>query len=253
MIAYRLSAPSPEADMTSAVRAPILAVAVAALVCGCATSGSPTTGTTGSAAALTKPTASTLVDQVASAVTQATSVHMAGSASSGGQTFQLNLNMTKSGGISGTISLGSAAAGFTFLKSGRKVYFKVTAGFMKIAKLPSAACALMCGKWLMETGPSAKNMTGDLTWSGFTGSMAKPPAGAKVSGPVTVDGIQTWVITTKSDGTFYVAAHGTPYPVRGIAPHGNARIDFSDWNTAVIPPPPPAKDVVDLSQLSKLG
>jgi hypothetical protein len=238
--------------MHSAVRASTLAVAAAALLAGCGGSGSPTPGTT-SAAALTKPSASTLVDQVASAVTHATSFHMAGSVTTGGRTFFLNLNLTKSGGMSGTVALGAPKDAVTFQQSGGKVYFKVTSGFMKMAKLPSAACALMCGKWLTESGATAKGFTGDFSWAGFTHSMAKPPRGAKVSGPVTVDGVQTWVVTTTSHGTFYVAARGTPYPVRALGPHGEGRIDFSQWNTAVIPPPPPAKDVISLNQLSKLG
>jgi hypothetical protein len=245
----------PEADMPSALRAPILAAAAAAVVllAGCGSSGAPAPGPTGSPAALSKPSASALSGQLVSAIRHATSFHMAGSVENGGRTFYLDLNLTKSGDASGTIALGSPNDAATFLQIGRKVYFKVTRGFVRMSKLPSAACALMCGKWLMESGAAAQSFTGSFTWRSFTRSMVKGPAVAKVSGPVTVDGVQTWKVVKKSSGTFFVAANGTPYPVRALAPHGQGRVDFSKWNSVVIPPPPPAKDVISLSQLSKLG
>ena len=239
--------------MRRTVRALIVAVsAVTALLAaaGCGSSGSP--GASTSAAALTKPAGSTLADKVASAVTHATSVHMTGWATESGQSMYLDFSMTKSGGISGSFSLGSAADQLTFMETGGKVYFKMTPSFVKVSRLPSATCALMCGRWFEESGASAKGMTGAFSWAGFTGSMSKPPSSATVSGPVTVDRIQTWVIHTPSDGTFYVAARGTPYPVRAIGPNGEGRIDFTNWNTAVIPPPP-TKDLVSLNQLMKVG
>jgi len=45
----------------------------------------------------------------------------------------------------------------------------------------------------------------------------------------------------------YVAAQGVPYPLRLMK--GSDRIDFTQWNAVTIPPPPPASQVVDLSQL----
>jgi hypothetical protein len=52
-----------------------------------------------------------------------------------------------------------------------------------------------------------------------------------------------------SDGsTVYVAAQGPPYPLR--LTKGPSRIDFTQWNSVTIPPPPPASQVVDLSQLT---
>jgi hypothetical protein len=51
-------------------------------------------------------------------------------------------------------------------------------------------------------------------------------------------------------GTVYVAAQGTPYPLRLVK--GSNRVDFTQWNSATIPPLPPANQVIDLSKLKHL-
>jgi hypothetical protein len=51
-------------------------------------------------------------------------------------------------------------------------------------------------------------------------------------------------------GVGYVAAQGTPYLLRISAPKGQTgQIDFSEWNSVTIPPPPPASQVVDINKL----
>ena len=67
---------------------------------------------------------------------------------------------------------------------------------------------------------------------------------------VTVNGQRAWQMSVSSGGTAYVAARGTPYPLRMV--QGPDRIDFTRWNSVVIPPLPPASQVVDLSQLENL-
>ena len=47
-----------------------------------------------------------------------------------------------------------------------------------------------------------------------------------------------------------MAAQGTPYPLRMVK--GPDRIYFTQWNSAAIPPLPPASQIVDLSQLEHL-
>jgi hypothetical protein len=49
----------------------------------------------------------------------------------------------------------------------------------------------------------------------------------------------------------YVAARGTPYPLR--IQSGENQLAFSDWNTAALPPPPPASKVITDSQLATGG
>jgi hypothetical protein len=65
---------------------------------------------------------------------------------------------------------------------------------------------------------------------------------------VTVNGRPAWQMRASDGSTVYVAAQGPPYPLR--LTKGPSRIDFTQWNSVTIPPPPPASQVVDLSQLT---
>jgi hypothetical protein len=67
---------------------------------------------------------------------------------------------------------------------------------------------------------------------------------------VTVNGQPAWEMSVSGQGTAYVAARGTPYPLRMVK--GPDRIDFTQWNSAAILPLPPASQIVDLSQLEHL-
>jgi len=64
---------------------------------------------------------------------------------------------------------------------------------------------------------------------------------------VTVNGQPAWQMRLHDGSVAYVAAQGVPYPLRLMK--GSDRIDFTQWNAVTIPPPPPASQVVDLSQL----
>ena len=57
-----------------------------------------------------------------------------------------------------------------------------------------------------------------------------------------------WQMRASDGSTVYVAAQGPPYPLR--LTKGSSRADFTQWNSVTIPPPPPASQIVDLSQLT---
>jgi hypothetical protein len=142
------------------------------------------------------------------------------------------------------------AGQLTVLSTGGKSYVEVSNAFLKQMKLPSAACTLMCGKWFKMTPADAKSLLGDFSWASVIGSSSQPPPpGIKVRGPATVNGVPAWVLKSSAAGTIYLAARGQPYPLRVVAPGHAGRINYTDWNTVTIPPPPPASDVVDMSQL----
>ena len=134
------------------------------------------------------------------------------------------------------------------VKNGR-AYVKLTAGSAKAMDLPPAACVLMCGKYLEMTASQTKSMLGDLGWSSFLGPSSSVPQLHYVR-TVTVNGQPAWQMSVPGEGTAYVAAQGTPYPLRMV--QGSNRIDFTQWNSVVIPPLPPASQIVDLSQLEHL-
>ena len=128
------------------------AVVAVLLVAGCS-GGSSGTATTGgsspasvAASAGPPPDAAALGKQVKSAAAKATSVHVLAVVTQGGSKISMNMSMTRAGDLSGTMSANQAA--FTMLVTRGHAYVKVTSGLLKSQHLPSAACALVCGKYL---------------------------------------------------------------------------------------------------------
>jgi hypothetical protein len=124
----------------------------------------------------------------------------------------------------------------------------VTSALLKSQSLPAAACALMCGKYLKVPASQAKTMLNDITWSSLLGRMTAVPQWSYVR-TVTVHGQPAWQMHSADGTTAYVAAHGPPYPLR--LTKGTSHIDLTQWNAVTIPPPPPASQIVDLSQLEQ--
>ena len=129
-------------------------------------------------------------------------------------------------------------------------YIKVTARDLKGMNLPSAACAVVCDKYLKISARQSKTLLGGVAWSALvertSGSLAALAQLPYVR-TVTVDRQSAWELS--ADGaTAYIAAHGRPYLLRLMT--GSDRIDYTKWNSVTIPPPPPASQIADLSQLA---
>jgi len=200
-----------------------------------------------SAPVASPPAAATLVRQVDSAVANARSVHVKATVTQGGSTVGLNVDLTRANDMSGEIIYKNAP--LTMLVRNGRAYLKLTAAAAKAMGLPSTACVLMCGKYLELTASQSQSMLGGLGWSSFLGPSNPVPQLHYVR-TVTVNGQAAWQLSVTGEGTAYVAAQGTPYPLRMV--QGANRIDFTRWNSVVIPPLPPASQVVDLGQLEHL-
>lgn len=121
-------------------------------------------------------------------------------------------------------------------------------------KIPPAACALICGKWLKVSTGKLRSLAGDAGWVNIVAVFERPLAreGVSYDGPATVNGQRALKLSfSGGDGTVYVAAQGTPYPLR--IQSGADELNYSGWNTAALPPPPPASKVVTNSQLAGGG
>ena len=227
-------------------------VAAVLLVAGCSGGGSGTATTGGSspasvsASAGPPPDTATLRQQVKSAMAKATSVHILAVVSQGGPKVSVNMSMTRSGDMSGTMSVGRAPV--NVLVTQGHTYVKVSAGLLKSQHLPSAACALVCGKYLKMPNGQAKDMLNGLDMSSLLDQVSVPSL--TYVRTVTVNGQPAWQMRASDGSTVYVAAQGPPYPLR--ATRGSSRIDLTQWNAVTIPPPPPASQVIDLSQLEHL-
>jgi hypothetical protein len=240
------------------------AAAIAAMLlvaaCGGGSSGAASTprSSTGTSAASGTPTpvgsppaVATLARQVNSAIANATSVHITIPDEQGSGGYGLDVGLTRSNDMYGTMSHNNQPV--TVLARNGRTYIKITAEALKAMGIPAAACVLMCGKYLKMTASQSKSMFAGAGWSDLVGSLVGSPSsvpGLHYVRTVTVDGQPAWELTA-SGGTAYVAARGTPYPLRVVK--GPDRIDYTQWNDVTIPPPPPASQVIDLSQLQKLA
>ena len=235
------------------------AAAVAAipglLVAACGSGGTATPGASAGAgthaSAGSGPDAAALASQMVAAVKHARSVHVSGFGLQGSQRATLDVVLTKAGGVGGKVSVGGHPA-IAVRTSRGHAYILVSRSLSKWQKIPPAVCALMCGKWLKESGSGLRSLTGDAGWNQVIGGFEVPMAheAASYGGKATVNG-QPALKLTFADGTMYVAAQGAPYPLR--IQSGSSHLTFSDWNTAKLPPPPPASKVITTGQLATGG
>jgi hypothetical protein len=227
------------------------AVVAVLLVAGCSGGGSGTAGSGGSsspgvsASAGPPPDAAALPKQVKSAMKNAASFHISAAVTQGGSGVSVNMSMTRSGDMSGTMSVNQTPV--NVLVTQGHAYLKVTSGLLKSQNLPTAACTLVCGKYLKVPASQAKSMLNGMDMSSFLGQVSVPQL--TYVRTVTVNGQPAWQMRASDGSTVYVAAHGPPYPLR--LTKGSSHADFTQWNAVTIPPPPPASQVVDLSQLEQ--
>jgi hypothetical protein len=184
---------------------------------------------------------------VNSAAGNASSVHLTATFVQGGSNGGLNVSLTRSNDLYGQITYNNRPV--TVLVTQGHAYLKVTAAALTAMGLPSAACVLVCDKYLKMSAGQSKSILGGLGWSALVGQSSSMPRLHYVR-TVSMNGQPAWEMSVGGGGTVYVAAQGTPYPLRLVK--GSNRVDFTQWNSATIPPLPPANQVIDLSKLKHL-
>ncbi|MGH3159278.1 MAG: hypothetical protein ACRDNF_22265 [Streptosporangiaceae bacterium] len=199
------------------------------------------------------PAPGALLKAMAAAMRDASSVHVSGTVQQDHQTETLDLSMTRSGEVSGQIGQGSAH--FTVLATGGHIYLQINSSLLQAAHLPASACKLFCGKYLTTTAAQSPEMSG-LNMSSLIGSITRsivstPAAKVKFGGTVAFAGGAAWVLQGgQPEGTAFVAARGQPYLLQLTAPQqSQGAVSFTQWNTAQIPGPPAANQVVTPSKL----
>ncbi len=227
----------------------ILAAGAAIALAGCGgSSGGP-----GHAAASAKSndrlTTAALVAQLKTAVAHAQSVHIHGAVQDSGSSESVNLSMTRSGQISGSVE--SAGTTLDLIDANKTVYIKVTSVFLKLAQAPAGICAKECGKYVAASASDSQQLTGDLSLSKLLGKFGQSMPKFTKAAPATINGQQVLTLKAADGSVLYVAATGVPYPLRITGPSAGStgQIDFSQWNAVPAVTAPPASQVVDLSKL----
>lgn len=194
------------------------------------------------------PAAAKLVKLVNAAVAKATSAHIVAAFSQGRRNVAVNLSLTRANDMFGEVALRNQP--MTVLVTQGRTYIKITAASRKAVGISSAFCVLMCGKYIKITAGQSRNFFGGgLSWSTWLGPSTSIP-GLRYIRTVTVSGQPAWQMSAHGN-TAYIAAQGPPYPLR-VVRGSSDRIDFTQWNSATIPPPPPASQVIDPSKLKHI-
>jgi hypothetical protein len=202
-----------------------------------------------------RPDLAALFRQTAAAVRTATSVHLNGTFVADGQPLGLNLDVTRSGGLSGQVTENGAS--LTVLSTHGHSYLKLSAAFLKFAHLPTSICSLFCGKFLLTTPAQSRSLLNGLDMAAFEkqGALVKlgtPIRSVRFLGTVAADGKLAWLFQDEQEESTFIAAQGKPYVIRVVAgPPSKDVLNLTQWNAVRIPGPPPASQVVNLGQLKR--
>ena len=215
---------------------------------GLAACGGSATHMASGGSAMAGRTTSQLVTQMKAAVRDADSTHLAGRVTSSGQATALNLSVLRAGDLAGSIT--QHGVPLELIGTGGKVYIKATPAFLRELRASAGICNLMCGKYVQMSGAAGGQLSGSLNMTSLTRAFITGLPRMTQTGTTTVAGQQAVVLHGTDGSTLDVAAHGTPYPLRVIAPAGHHEtLTFSQWNRVATPTAPPASKVINLSQL----
>jgi hypothetical protein len=208
-------------------------------------------GSSGSAAKTesARPAGQILTD-VRAAVSDASSVHLAGHVSST-TAVTLNLHLTRTGG-SGTVSSKGLAIRVT--RIGNAVYFTGTKAFYRHFT-NAAGVALLDGKWLKV--PATDSRFGAFSrltdMRALLGQVLKPAGTVVKVRTRTLHGVRVIGLRDSADnGTLYVSATGVPYPVEIVNTGAHpGLVKFDNWDQPVTLRAP--ANPIHLGQLAKVG
>jgi hypothetical protein len=210
-------------------------------------------GTSGSVAgAAGEPSAASLVSAAQSSVRNASSVHVSGQLSQDGVLVSVSLNVTKNGDLAGTVR--ERGTPLQVIAAEGKIYIQATPALLAEMKVPAAACATSCGKWLEFTEAEAGQLTGDLSLQNllmplkFGQAGTSGPAGEPTSaGSTTVQGERAWLLRASDGATVAVSSSGKHYPLQSVSGGSlHQVVTYSRWDSAPVPKPPAASQLLSL-------
>ena len=195
--------------------------------------------------------ATELLTRATRALAGARSVRVTADVRLEGQRVQVDERIRSDTGATGTLRLDGAA--LEFLRLGRTVYVRADAASWRKQGVPRDAVAMLAGKWVRL--PSNDPDFADFAKLSTIRDLARlfiPTDELKgVQGPwprSTLLGQQVVRMGDDRLGALYVAATGTPYPVRAVVAGGaeEGRVDFLAYNQPVTLRTPPAAQVITL-------
>lgn len=224
-------------------------------VSACSSGGSPTPTTSPEPTVSATPNgvqdlpADQILEKTRAAASGASSVTVKADVPQEGQQVSFDLTVTNNG-AQGTFTT-SQVGELQLITTPDMTYIKGDDNFNK-SYGGDAAVTLLSGKWLgvPSSDPQASSFSGFSDIKSFVESILQTDAKSFTKeGTKDIDGVPC--VGIKGDeGTLWVATVGEPFPMSVTPPEGQqGSLTLSGWNAPVTITPPPAEEVVDISQL----
>jgi hypothetical protein len=184
------------------------------------------------------PSSTSLIQDAQAALNSASSVRISGVLPEKGEKYRVDLAMSRSGDISGTIITPvqdikiTIVAGIAYQYVSKDLFSKLVQAKVE----PASLCATICNKYV-EDAPSGKYKPFTMASMNNLFSKTMP----KVSGSVTLTtfaGQPAYKLTDPNGSEAYIARSGQHY-LLGVAVAKEGELTFSEWNrvpTIVAPP-----------------
>ncbi len=237
--------------------APAAAAVCAAtvLVTGCTTTETPASPATSTSATAPRDngiaglSAAELLARVNKALAGARSVRVTADVRVEGHRVEIDERIRSDQGATGTLRLDGASLGF--VRIGPTFYVHADAASWRKLGVEADAVAVLVGKWvrLPSTDPDFADFAKLTTIRELARLFIPTDEPGNVKGPwprTTLRGQPVVRVGEDRFGALYVAATGTPYPVRAVVTSGAepGRVDFLAYNQPVTLKPPPAAQVI---------
>ena len=223
-------------------------------VAGCGGGSSPTGGPPVNGNGEAAKSGKQVIADAVKAAKAATSFHMSGQITTTGQQIGLDLTIAKGKGAMGSITLGGQKVDLLII--GSDGYMKASAAFWtQFAGSAGGAIAhLVGGKWVKF--PTTNAQFGPIAGfanSNIFDSVASSDGTITNKGATTYKGQGVVKLFNAKNGTAYVAATGTAYPVAfvGTGTGVGGAITFDSWNNSVTLTAP--SGAIDFSKLGSGG
>ena len=198
----------------------LLVAALSLTACGSGGDTSPASSTTGGGSSAAPQDGEALLRSASDAIGGAPSFHLSGTISSGGVDLAIDASYG-TGVAQGTVDVGDGRTVDLRRITDGTVYASGSQAFYAQVVTPAEGSgtdwAALGEKWVVvdDTAPSALSSLAGLLDRADLLSSLQPDSGGKyaVSGPKTVHGVSSYVVTDADGSTFAVAAGGDPLPV----------------------------------------
>jgi hypothetical protein len=219
----------------------------AALLTGCAESGTPATSPTTQAPAdngVAALSADEILARATAAAIAAPGVGVKGTVSADGTPISID-GIAK--GADSKVTLGLSGVTVDVIKVGADLYLKAPAAVLPLLLPPAVQSQVAAIGTKHVKAPATTPEFKDFS---LTLADLLKPEGAVTKGDATTINGQPVITLLDGESKLYIATTGEPYPVRMEAPFGTA-LDFVNAGTPVEIAAPAADQVFDLSMLLK--